>query len=241
VYVANSVSNDVSVLGPKPTTVTDKNAFGPVAIVVNSQTNRIYTANFSESGRGVTVIDGSGNTVFDSISLNVKGQLAAVHPTAIALNQTTNKIYVANQESNTISVIDGATDDFINILDSSAVAPVALAVNATTNKIYVANSNSVTVMDGTDNSTTNISDLNQFPKAVAVNPQTNKIYVADGPGVLVINGATNATSRVTNSKGTGTNAVAINTTTNMIYVTNGTSNNVTVIDGSNDTVAATIP
>jgi YVTN family beta-propeller protein len=68
-------------------------------------------------------------------------------PSAIAVNAATNKIYVANTNSNNVTVIDGATNMASTV--SAGSSPQAIAVNAATNKIYVANysSNNVTVID----------------------------------------------------------------------------------------------
>src|SRR5450432_1355673 len=60
-------------------------------------------------------------------------------PRAIGVNASTNRIYVANYDDQTVSVIDGST----NIVLGSPIplgkdnAPDALAVNATTNRVYV--------------------------------------------------------------------------------------------------------
>jgi YVTN family beta-propeller protein len=152
-------------------------------------------------------------------------------PIAVAVNPVTNKIYVANQSSNNVTVIDG----FTNITNTVAAGsqPAAVAVNPVTNKIYVANPNSsdVTVIDGATNSPTTVGlGAGAFPTAVAVNSVTNKIYVpnAFNNPVTVIDGATNSTSTV-GSPG-GSFSVAVNPVTNKIYVPNNFSNNVTVID-----------
>ena len=59
------------------------------------------------------------------------------NPEALAINQQTNKIYVANAARNSVTVIDGAT----NLPSTVRVGsyPEALAINQQTNKIYVAN------------------------------------------------------------------------------------------------------
>jgi|SRR5271166_7206641 len=79
------------------------------------------------------------------------------NPTAVALNATTNKIYVVNKNSNNVTVVDGATYNTTTVL--TGAAPDAIAVNPVTNKIYVANgsANSVTVIDGATNRTTTVS------------------------------------------------------------------------------------
>ncbi len=67
-------------------------------------------------------------------------------PVSIAVNQVTNKIYVANRNSDNITVIDGATNSTSTV--NVGTVPFAATVNPVTNKIYVANftSDSVTVI-----------------------------------------------------------------------------------------------
>src|SRR5260370_36032176 len=66
--------------------------------------------------------------------------------------------YVANTNSNNVTVIDGATNATKTVTDVSAIKPVAVAVNPVTNKIYVTNElsigNNVTVIDGATNTPT---------------------------------------------------------------------------------------
>ena len=69
--------------------------------------------------------------------------IAGSQPVAVAVNATTNKIYVVNRASNSVTVIDGSTNHATRVTVGGI--PVAVAVNATTNKIYVANEDSDTV------------------------------------------------------------------------------------------------
>jgi YVTN family beta-propeller protein len=61
-------------------------------------------------------------------------------PASVAANPVTNKIYVANRNSNDVTVIDDATGTQSTVLVGSR--PYAIAVNTVTNKIYVANRDS---------------------------------------------------------------------------------------------------
>jgi YVTN family beta-propeller protein len=101
----------------------------------------------------------------------------------------TNKIYVANLNSNNVVVIDGATNGTTTV--SVGSSPLAIAVNPVTNKIYVANSgsNSVTVIDGANNGATTVG-AGTYPCAIALNSITNKIYVlnSESSNVTVIDG-----------------------------------------------------
>jgi len=89
-------------------------------------------------------------------------------PVALAINSTTNKIYVVNQNSNNVTVIDGATNGTAVV--TVGQSPAALAVNPVTNKIYIANAgdNTVTVIDGATYSTVTVN-IGNSPLAVAVN------------------------------------------------------------------------
>jgi YVTN family beta-propeller protein len=70
-------------------------------------------------------------------------------PTAFAVNPATNKLYVANGNGPTVSVISGLTDT-ISATVTVGTTPTAIAINPITNTIYVANSGSgnVTVING---------------------------------------------------------------------------------------------
>lgn len=165
------------------------------------------------------------------------------YPDAVAVNPVTNKIYVANEGSNNVTVIDGATNSTTVVPTGND--PVALAVNSMTNKIYVVNagSNSVTVIDGATNDTTTVA-AGVDPGAIAINQNTNKIYVANqqsvGPilnnGVTIIDGVTN-TSTTLAAASTAV-AIAVNSLTNKIYAVNW--NTLTVFDGATGAIT-TVP
>jgi YVTN family beta-propeller protein len=167
-------------------------------------------------------------------------------PRTAAVNPVTNKIYVANGNSNSVAVIDGATNKTTTVTDPTALSPFAAAVNSVTNKIYVPNfgSNTVTVIDGATNTAATITDPSfHTPFAAAVNPVTNKIYVTNqGNGspstVTVIDGATNTTTTV--AVGSTPADVAVNPVTNMVYVTNTGSGTVTVINGATNSTPASV-
>jgi YVTN family beta-propeller protein len=194
-----------------------------------------------ETTGNVTVVDGSSNTA-TTIT-------AGVGP--LAINSASDKIYVPNRHSNTVTVIDGATGT-VTATVPEGTGPHAVAVNPVTNKIYVANSDSqsVGVIDGVSNTVTATIPLSVPPGGFAVNSVTNKIYGTpgdtSGTGVTVIDGASN-TVTATVPFGGFVSSLVINSVTNEIYMTTnslvGTNyiGNIIVIDGASDTVAATIP
>lgn len=160
-------------------------------------------------------------------------------PNAVVVNEETNMIYVANQDSASVTVINGLTDATTSVPVGGS--PYGMAINSLTNTIYVATASyTLTAINGATNATETIS-LGATSYGVAVNPVTNMIYVANSNSntITAINGATNATQTIT--VGTYPWHVAVNPVTNTIYAANPGSNNVSVINGATGAVTATIP
>ena len=116
--------------------------------------------------------------------------IAGVDPRAVAVNPVTNRIYVANENSNTVTVIDGATHATTTLPVGSG--PQHIAINTATNKIFVANgrSASLAVIDGATNAVTVLPVGGSGP--IVINQATNKIYMArmgNADEVTVIDGA----------------------------------------------------
>ena len=84
-----------------------------------------------------------------------------------------------NNGSDSVTVIDGATNNTTPI--PVGFAPNAIAVNENTNKIYVTNysDSTVTVIDANDSNKTNTISVGFFPSSIAINMITNKVYVTN--------------------------------------------------------------
>jgi YVTN family beta-propeller protein len=186
----------------------------------------------------LTVLPATAQTLIGTVGVGMG-------PDAVAHNSVTNKIYVANYDSNNITVIDGVTSQTTTV--GVGTEPWAIAVNPVTNKIYVVNdcpnppfcTGTLTVIDGATNDTATLI-LGYWPFKVAVNTVTNKIYVtlSGEDAVAVIDGSTNQMVKV--GVGWGPRGVAVNPISNKIYVANNSSNTVTAIDGAT-LATATIP
>ena len=167
-------------------------------------------------------------------------------PAGVAVNPSTNRIYVANYYGNDVSVINGATNMVIATIPVGSL-PDGVAVNPSTNSIYVGhNSNhGISVIDGamdTVVTTVQADEWDTHPRCVAADPNTNRIYAANSwrNDVSVIDGQTN-TVVTTIDVGEYPSGVAVNPNTNRIYVANrGDSDTVSVIDGATDTVVAIV-
>ena len=183
----------------------------PQGVVVDRATDTIYTADGFFGENAVSVIDGrtcnAGNT--SGCGQTPATVTAGNGAFAIAVNEVTRTIYVANRNDGTVSVIDGRT---CNGSDTAGCArswptvavgasPQALAVNTATDTVYVTNTNdnTVSVIDGSTCNGFNHSGCGQtpptvavgaVPRAVGVNQVTDTIYVGnrDDGTVSVVDG-----------------------------------------------------
>ena len=163
-------------------------------------------------------------------------------PYTVAVNPSTNTVYVPNFSDGNVSVINGSTNDVTTTVSVGNGAG-SVAVNPSTNTVYVTNAsdNTVSVIDGSTNEVTATVSVGNYPFAVAVNPSTNTVYVtnANDNTVSVIDGSTNEVT-ATVSVGSGPFGVAVNPSTNTVYVANCYDNSVSVINGSTNKVTATV-
>lgn len=195
-------------------------------MAVNSVTNIVYVTT-PETG-SVTVIDGATNS---TTSISTGG-----YPGAVAINTTTDKIYVATSDGRII-IIDGATNATTTM--SGGVYASSIAVDPIANRIYLANLGdnadigSVIAIGGATNTSTTINDVNAlYPSVLAVNTVNNKVYVANlgSRNVTVIDGGTNHVSTL--SAGNRPSAVAVSPFSNNAYVANLGDGTVTIISES---------
>jgi YVTN family beta-propeller protein len=267
VYVANSDSKTISVIDG----ITNKLVSSipventPVKMAVNPNTNKIYVVYCDPQGgsahadcSSISVIDGKTNKIVSRIAEDVKAN-------DIAVNPDTNKIYVAEDFSNTVYSIDGNTNRVVsnitlvrnptqiaignivvNESPNANLLPTSIAINPNTNTVYVANRNNdiLSVIDGSkDRVSANITVM-QKPDAVAVNPKTNMVYVSneDANRVSIIDGKTNrvlSTVVMTNNYPTDKNnysEISVNPSTNMVYVTDKYTNSLSLLNGTTDRI-----
>jgi YVTN family beta-propeller protein len=175
-------------------------------------------------------------------SLSNSGADVDTFPVGIGVNPNTKKLYVANEFSNTVSVIDTETDkvqDRINV----GIFPYGIDINPLNNRVYVANrgSNTLSVIDGSIDSKLLDITVGRSPVGIAVNPSANWIYVTnlDNGTVSVIDGITNNVT-VTLPVGKAPYGVAVNPLTNKIYVSDFLTDTISVINGETNKISANI-
>ena len=183
-------------------------------------------------------LDLLNNTLINGNSVNTFNDM---HPAGVAFDPANGYIYVANSNSNTVSVINGATNNVIANI-SVGLNPVGVAFDSSNGYVYVTNfySGSVSVINGATNTVIANISVGTEPHAVAFDSSNGYVYVANISGsVSVINGATN--NVIANiSVGLNPVGVAFDSSNGYVYVANELSNTVSVINGATNTVIANI-
>jgi DNA-binding beta-propeller fold protein YncE len=141
-------------------------------VAVNPVSDEVLLTNV-DPPIGVTVIDASTRSVKETVALS-----AAL---GIAVNTTTNRIFVSTSLNNRIFVLDGTTKAMVKEIDVGRHS-IELSVDETRNRIYFASQTipySVGVIDGVTNTLLGYYPVGACPWGVAVNPDTNRVYVGN--------------------------------------------------------------
>jgi YVTN family beta-propeller protein len=151
--------------------------------------------------------------------------------------------YVTSYYSNTVSVIDTATNTVVATIPVGN--PLGVAITPDGTKVYVTNNNSGTVSviaTATDTVVGSPIPVGNGPFGVAITPDGTKVYVTNNNSgtVSVIVTATN-TVVATIPVGNGPFGVAVAPDGTKVYVANSGSNTVSVIATATNTVVAAIP
>jgi YVTN family beta-propeller protein len=148
------------------------------------------------------------------------------------------KIYVANYQENTVSVIDGNDNSVITTIPVGE-NPGWICVNQSKKRIYVTNweDSTVSVIDGDNDEVIENIKVGDHPQGIDINQKTNLIYVANNHDntVNVIDGNNN-TVIDTIDVGNEPAAVAVDSNTNYIYVANDNDQSISIINGDNDSI-----
>jgi YVTN family beta-propeller protein len=130
-------------------------------------------------------------TVIDGATHETASVVAGIQPAFVAVNTTTNRIYVLGAQANgDVTVIDGATGDTTHVAIPYGPWGFALlnsvAINEVTNRIYVTDgmSSNLLVIDGATNHVS-LRPVGAYPSFVTVNPANNRVYVSNSGDATV--------------------------------------------------------
>ncbi len=163
----------------------------PLALTAMPDGSKVYVA----SQRDATVY------VLAAADSAAPKQLTAIqtgsHPVALAMNQSHARLFVANAHSDTISVVDTATDKVTATVllrpeiaqDLAGATPLGLAISPDEKTLYaaLADMNAVAVIDIADPdkaSLTGYLAAGWYPTAVVASPDGKRLLVANAKGNL---------------------------------------------------------
>jgi YVTN family beta-propeller protein len=174
-----------------------------------------------------------------------------IFPVGVAVNRLTNRVYVANLVGEPISPFMEAPNTVTVIVGGgpNVSEPEGVAVDPITNRVYVADfepAGSVWVVDGRTNTLVATVPVGDSPFGIAVNLLTRRVYVANAGEnkISVIEARTN--NVIANVPVAGNPVhVAVDELRNRIYSCNigknGSFSLLSIINGGNNGVLATVP
>jgi YVTN family beta-propeller protein len=115
-----------------------------------------------------------------------------LHPTAMVLSPDHSRLYVANTNSDLVSVINTQSDQIIKDIDPKPTAelpfgstPDALAISSDGKTLYVANgdNNLIAVIDLTTDKVKGLIPTGWYPGAILLNKNNSELFVANTKGL----------------------------------------------------------
>lgn len=247
----------------------------PQGIAVSKDGDVVYTTN-QNSGRNVKILtetntvspsiaigygiamapddniyyytSGTGSSLFavNPTTNNTTVINVGTNPYGVTVNSDGSRVYVANNGSNTVSVVNTLNNNSVATIPiGPGFKPYGIAIAKTPNEelVYVTNSgnNSVTVFQGSNNGILAVIPVGTQPVGVASSPDGAFVYITNKGDntVSVINTTTNI---VTKTISVGSNPIGISVTPDgkKVYVANSGSSTVSIINTTTNVVSASV-
>ena len=210
-YVALNLRNSVAIIDLKSRTYKEiRVGTYPYTVAVSLDGQHVYVSNWggrlpgqndTTDGMNPVVVDprtGIPSTGTVSVISTQSGQVEAeievgLHPSALTLSSNGGHLYVANANSDTVSVIDTSTDKVTGTIAVSPVrkaplgsSPNALAVTTDDKTLYVANAsnNAIAVVDLSSKNPQprGFIPTGWYPAAVTLSVDESQLLIASGYG-----------------------------------------------------------
>lgn len=163
-------------------------------------------------------------------------------PKGIAISPDGGKLYVANSDDGSVSVIDTKTNTITATINNVGLNLEGIALNADGSRAYVAvsGSNYVAVINTATNTLMPSINVGAGPVAIVANQDGSHIYVAcrDAKKIAVINTANNQVSSINLSS--SPSGLALTPDDATLYATHPADNKVSVINTSTNTVSTVV-
>ena len=220
IYVALNRNNTLGVVNLNTLILEKQIPVGVAPYTVMLKGNKAYVTNWGgrqpgaddmthqSSGSQVIIDEKTGIASSGSVSVIDLGKQEVtneinvyLHPCGMALSPDLSRLYVANANSDLISVIDTESDKVIKTLSSSPLeelpfgsAPNDLEVSPDGKTLYIANggNNLLTVCDLSDYSIKGLVPTGWYPSSVRISKDGSMLFVVNMKGIGSRNKATDA-------------------------------------------------
>jgi len=236
-YIANSGSNNVSVINTTTNTVTATIKVGenPYGVAASPNGNYVYVTN--RTSGSVSVINTLLNTVEATINVGS-------NPLGLCVSPDGKILYVSNDGSSSISVINTSTYKVTNTFSTNK-NPFDVTISPDGSRLYIADegSNIVSVINTTNDLQVASISVGFTPWGIIISPDGKYIYVANSLAdeVTVINTSSNTINTVIrfsiNSTPTG---LAISSDGTTLYVSDQSENCIYIINTTTGIVTNTV-
>jgi len=206
----------------------------PSDIVIQKNISSVNYGRAYVSSRTVNAI-----TVLETNLTNLTTITVGSSPGAIALNEVTELLYVANESSSTVSVINILNNTSIGVFVSPS--PAYIAINSFNGDIYVTTKvNRVSIYNANLTFQVVILLNDQKVRAIAYNPINQRMYVTTAVGSLLhpIDANTYIQLPTIFMGGGNPNAIVFNANNNLLIVASSIDRYIGL--DSNDTIISTI-
>ncbi|HXE54358.1 MAG TPA: beta-propeller fold lactonase family protein [Tepidisphaeraceae bacterium] len=159
----------------------------PLALAVLNDGSKLYVA--SQRDSAVYVLKTSAPSDVTLASTIPTGS----HPVSLLLDRTQSRLFVANAQSDTVSVVDTTTDKVIATVllrpeiarDVVGATPIGLALSPDEKTLYVtlADMNAVAVVDVNRNELLGYIPAGWYPTAVVASPDNQRLLIANAKGI----------------------------------------------------------
>jgi YVTN family beta-propeller protein len=257
-FIANRDDDTVTVYntfggaGASNTTITLPTGSCPV-FVNSREAGTVYVASTATAPACATGTGGNGSLqVISLATLTVSASVATgINPVAVAELPNISEIYVVNQGSNNVTVIN-APDKTVTIPPVAVgTSPAWLDVSSDSAYVFVANqgSNSVSVIATSSNTVVGTVAVGLSPTFLKYDPHLKRLYVANsgGDSISIINADPSTSSFLTQvttvalPAGAAPSALTPLADGTRVYVADKGLNTVSVVSAISSTVIGSIP
>nr|MBC7244043.1 YncE family protein [Chloroflexota bacterium] len=170
IYVANSWTNDVSVIdgGKLQLVATVPVGLRPWDVAVDEK-GRVYVVN--ADSENVVILDGETNQLHTVVPL-------ALLPRDMAVDENTGRLYIACASTNSVFVLQ---DQRVTTEVSVGLHPIEVAVDAKRGQLFVLNhvSGDLSVISMRDNRVVKTVNVGSAPQGLAVASEAARLYASD--------------------------------------------------------------